>query len=80
MQADVEALLLRGPDREHPGFSCHVVPIDACYELVGRLRSLWRGFDGGQEARAAIDEFFAGVEKRSRPAPVRRGRAVQEPS
>ena len=58
MQADVEALLLRGPDRDHAGFSCHVVPIDACYELVGRLRSLWRGFDGGQEARAAIDEFF----------------------
>jgi hypothetical protein len=66
MQPDVEALLLRGPDREHPGFSCHVVPIDACYELVGRLRSLWRGFDGGQEARAAIEDFFAGVEQRSR--------------
>jgi len=67
MQADVEALM-RGPGREHPGFSCHVVPIDACYELVGRLRSLWRGFDGGQEARAAIDDFFARVERRSRPA------------
>ncbi len=26
-------------------------PIDACYEFVGRLRMLWRGFDGGQEAR-----------------------------
>ena len=79
MQADVEALLLRGPDREHPGFSCQVVPIDACYELVGRLRSLWRGFDGGQEARAAIDEFFTGVEKRSRPAPAM-DESVQEPS
>ncbi len=69
LRPDVEALLLRGADHDHPGYSCHVVPIDACYELVGRLRSLWRGFDGGQEARAAIDDFFAMVDKRSRPAP-----------
>ena len=69
LRPDVEALLLRGSDHEHERYSCHVVPIDACYELVGRLRSLWRGFDGGQQARAAIDEFFAMVEKRSRPAP-----------
>ncbi len=71
LRADVEAVLLRGPDREdHPDFSAHVVPIDTCYELVGRLRTLWRGFDGGAEARAAIDEFFAIVEQRSRPAPA----------
>ncbi len=69
LRADVEALLVRGPDREHRGFSAHVVPIDACYELVGRLRALWRGFDGGTEARTAIDDFFATVEGRSRPAP-----------
>ena len=69
LRADVEALLLRGADREHPDHTAHVVPIDACYELVGRLRSLWRGFDGGSEARAAIDDFFAMVEQRSRPAP-----------
>jgi hypothetical protein len=48
--------------------SCHLVPIDACYELVGRLRTLWRGFDGGQEAHDAMDAFFAQVEQRSRPA------------
>jgi hypothetical protein len=69
LRADVEALLLRGPDREHSGFSAHVVPIDTCYELVGRLRSLWRGFDGGQEAHTAMQEFFATVDERSRPAP-----------
>ncbi len=71
---DVEALLVRGGD--HPTqvdaaegrFTAHLVPIDACYELVGRMRSTWRGFDGGQEARAALAEFFAGVERRSRPA------------
>lgn len=25
----------------------YIVPIDACYELVGHLRRLWRGFGGG---------------------------------
>lgn len=73
LRPDVEALLLRGGDRDHAESSCHLVPIDACYELVGRLRALWRGFDGGTQARAAIDEFFAGVERRSRPAPGRTG-------
>ena len=53
MEPDVEALLIRGADRGN-AFSCHLVPIDTCYELVGRLRLLWRGFDGGSEVRAAI--------------------------
>jgi Family of unknown function (DUF5947) len=65
MQPDVEAFLVRiRPDRS--GSQCFVVPIDACYELVGRLRQLWRGFDGGQEAREAIDGFFARVEALAR--------------
>ena len=36
----------------------YLVPIDACYELVGELRRLWKGFDGGTEARDAMDAFF----------------------
>ena len=63
---DVEALLVRRTDG--PGGSCHLVPIDACFELVGRLRMLWRGFDGGREAHDAMDVFFAQVQARSRPA------------
>ncbi len=66
---DVEALLVRSvrdPDGTET-FVCHVVPIDACYELVGRMRLTWRGFDGGQEARAGLEEFFARVDERSRP-------------
>ncbi|WP_405577786.1 DUF5947 family protein [Streptomyces sp. NBC_01190] len=64
LHADVEALLIRRSDR--PGAStCHLVPIDACYELVGRLRTLWRGFDGGRQAHDAIDAFFARVGERS---------------
>jgi hypothetical protein len=59
---DVEALLVRVPDDgELAQPQTYLVPIDACYEFVGRLRMLWRGFDGGQEAREFIDGFFAHV-------------------
>jgi hypothetical protein len=55
LEADIEALLIyqRGSQRE-----CWIVPIDACYELVGRIRRYWRGFDGGLEARREIESFF----------------------
>lgn len=66
---DVEALLVRVPEREDGPPQTYLVPIDACYEFVGRLRMLWRGFDGGQEARAFIDSFFAQVQARSRETP-----------
>jgi hypothetical protein len=29
---------------------------------------VWRGFDGGTDARQAMDDFFADVAARSRPA------------
>ena len=75
LEPDVEALLvragLRGPNAvsardEAP--ECFIVPIDACYELVGQMRRLWRGFDGGQEANEAIAEFFSGVAARAEPS------------
>jgi hypothetical protein len=66
---DVEALLVRAEDRGRGEITCHLVPIDACYELVGRMRATWRGFDGGQEARTALAAFFDDVDRRSRPAP-----------
>ncbi|MCX5425843.1 DUF5947 family protein [Streptomyces sp. NBC_00078] len=64
LEPDVEALLLRRTDGS---FDCHLVPIDICYELVGRMRLLWQGFDGGAEARAALEAFFANVTRRVRP-------------
>lgn len=67
---DVEAILVRTPGRGSGEVSCHLVPIDACYELVGGLRTVWRGFDGGEDARARIDGFFAMVADRSKPAPA----------
>jgi len=59
---DVEALLLNQLDL---GFECFLVPIDVCYELVGLVRTTWRGFDGGTEAHEAIDGFFARLRERS---------------
>ena len=66
-QPDVEAVLLcrEGAAAEAEYF---IVPIDVCYELAGRMRMLWKGFDGGSEARASIDEFLAGVRKHAREA------------
>jgi Family of unknown function (DUF5947) len=63
---DTEALLVRVPDDETVPPTCYLVPIDACYEFVGRLRTLWRGFDGGQQAREYIDEFFANLAARGK--------------
>ena len=42
------------------------MPIDACYEFVGRLRMLWRGFDGGQDVHNFVEEFFALVASRGK--------------
>ena len=62
VRPDVEAVIVRkGPN----GFECYLAPIDACYELVGRMRVAWRGFDGGQEVRNDIEAFFADLRSRS---------------
>jgi hypothetical protein len=80
MQPDVEAFLVRAGGRERgrshvgngaarpetEGTECYIVPIDACYELVGHLRLLWRGFDGGTEANKKLDEFFDDVRARAK--------------
>ncbi|WP_019928911.1 DUF5947 family protein [Nocardia sp. BMG111209] len=62
---DVEALLIRMPERGGGDGGCVLLPIDACYEFVGHMRTLWRGFDGGQDAHRYIDEFFATVTDRA---------------
>ncbi len=61
LEPDVEALLVsRARDmREH-----WLVPIDDCYELVGLIRSRWRGFGGGEEVWSEIDGFFSDLPTR----------------
>lgn len=63
---DVEALLVRG-HRGQADLECFLAPIDACYDLVARVRQRWRGFDGGDDARREIDELFEGLRARARP-------------
>jgi hypothetical protein len=63
-ESDVEAALL---SRSDSGVEYFLVPVDACYELAGRMRLSWRGFDGGTEARQSIAAFLADVRQRARP-------------
>jgi Fe-S cluster biogenesis protein NfuA len=71
LSPDVEALLVDNlKERKSP--ACYVVPIDACYELVARLRRHWKGFDGGDEARREIDAFFAKLRSQSEEAALAR--------
>jgi len=55
LASDVEALLVR---RTADGTTAVLVPIDACYELVGVIRVTWRGLQGGDEMWHAVDQFF----------------------
>lgn len=75
LQPDVEALLVH---RQENGFEFFAVPIDACYELVGLVRKYWKGFDGGEEAWTAINEFFARLRERSESVPVGEGVASHD--
>jgi hypothetical protein len=61
---DVEAALICRTDHSVEHF---VVPVDVCYELAGRMRLYWRGFDGGEQARQSIAEFLDRVRSRARP-------------
>jgi hypothetical protein len=60
---DVEALLVRG-DRESR-FETFLVPIDLCYQLVGKVRLHWRGFNGGDRAWSELETFFAELRARA---------------
>ena len=68
LEPDVEALLVR---RDQSGPSeCLLVPIDACYRLVGLVRLHWRGFDGGRDAWREIDGFFDALRGLAVPVPA----------
>jgi hypothetical protein len=58
LEPDVEALLVNRLDGARDYYR---VPIDRCYALVGLIRRRRRGFAGGAEIKAAIQEFCAGL-------------------
>lgn len=55
MRPDVEGLLVNRVSAEHEYF---IAPIDRFYELVGTIKSGWRGFSGGTEVWGAIRACF----------------------
>jgi hypothetical protein len=56
VRPDIEALVVRASqDGER---ECYVAPIDACYSLVGAVRTHWTGMLGGDGVRVAVSEFF----------------------
>jgi hypothetical protein len=69
LEPDLEALLVnraRGA-RQH-----WIVPLDDCYELVGLIRTRWKGLSGGTEVWQEIERFFEALSRRAKPA-SRRG-------
>jgi hypothetical protein len=59
---DVEAILIQ---RNRAISRAFIVPIDAAYELVGLIRTSWKGFDGGEEAHTKIAAYFERLRDRS---------------
>jgi hypothetical protein len=55
MEPDVEALLV---NRIKGAQEYYLVPIDKCYELVGLIRTHWRGLSGGTVVWEEIGRFY----------------------
>jgi hypothetical protein len=55
---DVEALLVNRLDIARNPAEYYIVPIDRCYELVGLIRTHWRGLSGGSEVWNEMRRFF----------------------
>jgi hypothetical protein len=68
LEPDVEALLVNrvGQSRGSAPAEYYIVPIDACYKLVGLIRIHWRGLSGGTEVWKEIGNFFADLRARAR--------------
>ena len=65
LASDVEALLVYGA-RGATLLAAYLLPIDRAYALAGRLRTTWRGIDGGDDARAELAAFLSDLAARAR--------------
>jgi hypothetical protein len=72
---DVEALLV---NRARGARSHWIVPIDDCYDLVGLIRTRWKGLTGGRDVWDGIEGFFGRLAERARPV-ARAGEKVATP-
>jgi hypothetical protein len=61
---DVEALLVNRIKNER---AYYIVPIDACYKLVGLIRRSWRGLGGGTEVWEAVVGYFQEIQRKAQP-------------
>ena len=61
-EPDVEALLV---NRVGAARDCYRVGVDRCYELVGLIRTHWRGLSGGTAVWEEVARFFAGLKERA---------------
>jgi hypothetical protein len=63
MEPDVEALLI---NRVASAPEYYIVPIDACYKLVGLIRLHWHGLSGGSEVWREIESFFSQLRSKAK--------------
>jgi hypothetical protein len=67
IEPDIEAFIAYARRPHERTTECYLVPIDVCYDLVGRVRRGWRGFNGGDDIRREIEGIFGRLRDRSRP-------------
>jgi hypothetical protein len=72
LEPDAEALIV---NRLAEPSQYAIAPIDACYALVGLIKSRWEGISGGDALGAAVSEFFESIRDRAvRPPAAEVGR------
>lgn len=67
MEPDVEALLVNRLGSQR-GFHAHryfLLPIDHCFQLVGLVRTHWRGLSGGEELWQELGRYFDRLAERA---------------
>ena len=71
LEPDVEALLVNRSKDEH-----WLLPVDRCYELVGMIRTHWKGFQGGSEVWDALEAFYEDLRRQAK-AVTKEGREAR---